>query len=137
MKTTEEILESGRITGSETGDDGGRGWVLCLDRKHPNHLAVVVWSTGGGWDHVSVSWRKRCPTWEEMCEIKKIFFHPEEICVEYHPPESEYVNQHPYCLHMWRYQQPGMPMPPAWMVGVKDGQSAAEVMREAEKALGL
>jgi hypothetical protein len=71
-----------------------------------------------------------------MCEIKKIFFHPEEVCVEYHPAESEYVNMHPYCLHIWRYQQPGMPMPPAWMVGVKAGQSARDAVIEAEKALG-
>lgn len=135
MKTTDEILASGRIIAADTGFDGGSGWVTGLDRKKPNHHAVVVWSTGGEWDHVSVSWRNRCPTWEEMCEIKKIFFYPEEICVEYHPAESEYVNMHPYCLHIWRYQQPGMPMPPAWMVGIKAGQSAGDVIREAEKAL--
>ena len=132
----DEILASGRIIPAGTGIDGGSGWVPGLDRKKPNHYAAVVWSSGGGWDHVSVSWKTRCPTWEEMCEIKKIFFHPEEVCVEYHPAESEYVKMHPYCLHIWRYQQPGMPMPPAWMVGVKAGQSARDAVIEAEKALG-
>lgn len=66
----------------------------------------VIASNGGGWEHVSVSplnaKRKTCPTWEEMCAIKDMFFEPEEQVVQYHPPRSEYVNNHPYCLHLWR-----------------------------------
>lgn len=58
----------------------------------------------GGWEHVSVSPcnRKRAtpPTWAEMCEIKHMFFEDEEAVVQYHPPKSEYVNNHPYCLHL-------------------------------------
>ena len=37
-----------------------------------------------------------------MCRVKDMFFHPEEVAVQYHPKESEYVNRHPYCLHIWR-----------------------------------
>lgn len=60
--------------------------------------------TGITWEHVSVSPRnmKRCPTWEEMCYVKDLFFEDEEECVEYHPKKSEYANMHPYCLHIWR-----------------------------------
>ena len=75
----------------------------------------VVASDGGGWDHVSVSLcnQKRCPTWEEMCAIKDMFFGPEEAVVQYHPPESMYVNNHPYCLHLWRPNSGAeIPMPP-------------------------
>ena len=135
MKTPMEILALGRIVGMRTADDGGSGWLTGLDRKKPEHMAAVVWSTGGGWDHVSVSWRNRCPTWEEMCEVKKLFFYPEEVCVQYHPPESEYVNYFPFCLHLWSFQEPGMPMPPAWMVGPKKGQSMRDAQRQAEKEL--
>lgn len=63
-------------------------------------------SNGGGWEHVSVSpaskARKSCPTWEEMCAIKDLFFRMDECVVQYHPTRSEYVNNHPYCLHLWR-----------------------------------
>lgn len=78
----------------------------------------VVASTGGGWDHVSVSPKnlKRCPTWEEMCEIKKMFFKPDEMVIEYHPASADYVNIHPYCLHLWRPQRETVPAPPIWMV---------------------
>lgn len=76
----------------------------------------VVASDGGGWDHVSVSpcnkKRATCPTWEEMCAIKDMFFEPEECVVEYHPAKSEYVNNYPYCLHLWRPQRAEMPTPP-------------------------
>lgn len=80
----------------------------------------VVASSGGGWEHVSVSPcnQKRCPTWEEMCAIKDMFFEPEEVAVQYHPRHSEYVNMHPYCLHIWRPIGVEMPTPPSIFVGV-------------------
>ena len=134
MRNLEELLRMPRLMIQNVGADGGFGR-MYLDRKKPSKSAVVVFSTGGGWDHVSVSWSNRCPTWEEMCEVKKTFFYPEEVCVEYHPAESEYVNNFPYCLHLWRYQQPGMPMPPAWMVGAKPGQTIKEAMHEGLKAM--
>jgi len=134
MKTLSEILQQPRLQVIRSGEDGGMG-CMALDYKRPSKMAMVQWSTGGGWDHVSVSWSNRCPTWDEMCLVKKTFFYPEEVCVEYHPPESEYVNNFPFCLHLWRYQQPGMPMPPSWMVGAKNGQSMSQAMAEAYMAL--
>lgn len=75
---------------------------------------LVIASDGGGWDHVSVTTRNgnRCPTWEEMCAIKDMFFYPEECVVQYHPAKSEYVNIHEHCLHLWRPQRKSVPMPP-------------------------
>lgn len=65
---------------------------------------VVIASDGEGWDHVSVSLRDRCPTWDEMCYVKDLVFEPEETVIQYHPPKSVYGNAHDYCLHMWRPQ---------------------------------
>ncbi len=66
----------------------------------------VIASHGGGWDHVSVipcnRKRQSCPTWDEMCAIKDMFFEPEEVVVQYHPAKSQYINDHPYGLHLWR-----------------------------------
>ncbi len=80
----------------------------------------VVASNGGGWEHISVTLSSkrahRCPTWEEMCAIKKIFFEDEEVVVQYHPKKSEYVNNHEYCLHLWRPTTAEMPTPPVIMV---------------------
>lgn len=73
---------------------------------------IVFYSNGGGWDHVSVSHKNRCPTWAEMCIIKDIFFDEEECCVEYHPAKSKYVNIYPNCLHIWKPQNRSIPVPP-------------------------
>ncbi len=69
------------------------------------------------WDHVSVSLQNRCPNWPEMCHIKDVFFDDDEAVVQYHPPRSEYVNCHPYCLHLWKPLNEKLPLPPRIMVG--------------------
>lgn len=61
-------------------------------------------SDGGGWDHVSVSFKTRCPTWGEMCTVKDWVFKPEEAVMQLHPPKSDYRSHHPFCLHLWRPQ---------------------------------
>ena len=54
------------------------------------------------WEHVSVSLEDRCPTWEEMVEVKELFWSDDEIVLQFHPPKSKAVNTHPYCLHLWK-----------------------------------
>lgn len=100
MKTQSEITSIDRLNVIKTGYDGGCG-DLYLNGSKAEPL-TVVWSFSGGWEHISCSYRKRCPTWEEMCKVKELFFYPEEVAVQYHPRKSEYVNIHPYCLHIWR-----------------------------------
>lgn len=79
----------------------------------------VIASDGEGWEHVSVSLPHRCPTWPEMCLIKSLFWDDGDCVLQFHPPESEYVNNHPYCLHLWRPTGHDVPTPPALLVGIK------------------
>lgn len=72
--------------------------------KRGNATMRVICSDGGGWDHVSVSLKTRCPTWEEMAFVKGLFFGDEEPAMQLHPAKSQYVNHHPFCLHLWRPQ---------------------------------
>lgn len=80
------------------------------------------------WDHVSVSCKNRCPNWPEMSFIKDLFFDEEECAFQFHPPKSQYINNHPYCLHIWKPAKVEIPMPPSIMVGAKclTGHSPAE-----------
>ena len=80
-------------------------------------VAGVVISNGDGWEHVSVSMKGRCPRWQEMCYIKSLFWDDEEVVIQYHPKKSEYVNLHPYCLHLWKPIGIDIPTPPKEMVG--------------------
>jgi hypothetical protein len=60
------------------------------------------------WEHVSVTIRypkrrsKRCPTWDEMCFVKNIFWDEEDEVIQFHPKKSQYANLHSFCLHLWR-----------------------------------
>ena len=76
-----------------------------------NGLHIVV-SWGGGWDHVSVGRRGSPPTWDAMAEVKACLFEDEDCVIEYHPPRSKYVNNHPNVLHLWRPRAGEIPMPP-------------------------
>lgn len=103
--------------------------IAHLRREHPaygwgdstggffalNNLRIIA-SSGDGWDHVSVSLPNRCPTWDEMCRVKRLFFHEDECVIQYHPPEEDYVNHNEFVLHMWKPHDVKIPMPPVYMV---------------------
>jgi hypothetical protein len=92
------------------GDEGNGAFKLFINGRS----FFVLATDGGGWEHVSVSLRnqKRCPTWEEMCAVKDLFFHPDEVVMQLHPAKSDYINNHPYCLHLWRPIGKEIPLPP-------------------------
>lgn len=73
-------------------------------------FSVIAGSDEDGWEHVSVYHPKRCPTWEEMCAIKDVFWNEDEECIQIHPKRSEYVNIVDTCLHIWRHKG-GMILP--------------------------
>lgn len=78
-------------------------------------FCIVADGAETGWDHVSVSIpdrRTKCPSWEEMCIIKALFWEPSECVVQFHPPESDYVNMHGGCLHLWKQVSAEFPQPP-------------------------
>ena len=80
---------------------------------------TVIASVGEGWDHVSASRADRCPSWEEMEQIKRLFFKDDETAMQLHVPPAEHISFHPNCLHLWRPTRESIPTPPAWMVGPK------------------
>lgn len=85
--------------------------------KIGGQMLRLLASDGGGWEHVSASYSNRCPTWDEMCQIKRLFWDAEDVVIQYHPAESEYVNLHPFALHLWRPIGVELPTPPKFMVG--------------------
>jgi len=94
--------------------------VLSGDQNISHCTLAIVVSDGEGWDHVSVSLPNRCPSWEEMCFVKDLFFEPHEAVMQLHPPRSEYVNYHKFCLHLWRPYNKRIPLPPSIFVGPKE-----------------
>lgn len=110
MKTLNELKHTAKLIIAQSDHDGGCGHIFFGGTKAKP--ASVIFSWGGGWEHVSVSYPNRCPTWEEMCKVKDMFWNEDECVVEYHPPKSERVNKHPYCLHLWRKVGEDFELPP-------------------------
>lgn len=129
MKELSEIKLCKRLIIGEISKDGFSGEI-----QMPTWKGTVIASWGGGWDHVSVSpYKKRItPEWDDMCILKAIFFKDDEAVIQIHPPKDQYVNNMPNCLHLWRYQDGEMILPPSFMVGLKKGQTMKDLNREAQ-----
>jgi hypothetical protein len=110
-----------RIGAGIFGSEESIGNNGAFEMKVLGYQLMLVASDGGGWEHVSVSipGRNHSPSWPVMCEVKKIFWDPEDLVVQYHPRESDYVNFHQFCLHLWRPVGVELPTPPTIMVGPK------------------
>lgn len=114
------VPENCRIQDGQMASDSryGNNGAFELMLRHKQRLFAIA-SDKFGWEHVSVSRYDRCPTWDEMCQVKAIFWDEEDCVIQYHPPSSEYVNNHPNCLHLWRKVDEVFAMPPSILVGFK------------------
>lgn len=82
------------------------------------------------WEHVSVTvqGKRRYPTWEETCAVKDLFWEPEELVIQLHPPKSQWISNNPWCLHLWKPVGVELPLPPSICVGI---QHVGEIRDEA------
>lgn len=143
-KVLSEKLEVGRIRTGSMSSDSTYGPYGAFLIQGPCGEKIGIVAAGGdmadeGWEHVSVSTKRRLPNWTEMCFVKDLFWDDEECVVQFHPPKSTYVNNHPNCLHLWKHITEKFPTPPSILVGVKEegvlqGRDHAEAIR---KKLGL
>lgn len=112
----------------ESPEPGWRLMLICSDSSEDRSLPQ--------WEHVSVHAyrgrrvdvmgllgraesipKERTPTWKEMSYIKRLCWDGEDVVMQLHPRESEYVNCHPHTLHLWRPINEQIPTPPAIFVG--------------------
>lgn len=111
------VPEKFRVTDGRLATPPGAGpYGAFVIPQHKAEKLTVIASSDGGWEHVSVSTRTRTPTWEEMCRVKSLFWEDSDCVVQYHPPKSDHINIHPYCLHLWRPTNVELPRPPIIMV---------------------
>ncbi len=87
------------------------GWFMIPSPIKKDQWIAVQADAQSEWEHVSVSLKNRCPTWEEMCFLKSLFWDDDECVVQYHPAKKDYVNIFKTCLHLWKFKG-HMPTPP-------------------------
>jgi hypothetical protein len=114
-------IEKYRILDTLCGSDPGNDFGAFRLMGPLGEKLLIIASPGDAdempWEHVSVSTKCRCPTWQEMCFVKELFWDDEETVMQLHPPKSQWINNHPYCLHLWRHV--AIPVPPSIAVGYK------------------
>lgn len=124
LKEEGEIKESSfsvpnnlRVRSGALGSDDSVGQNGLFQFRFEGIEVSCIASNGMGWEHVSVSInRKRTPSWEIMNKVKDLFWGEDDLVVQYHPPKSEYVNNHPFVLHLWRKIDFKYPLPNKIMV---------------------
>jgi hypothetical protein len=126
-----------------TAADGNNG-AFHLESPEPGWMLALICSDGtepdtppdGEWEHVSVHAyrarqsdvvgllgraesvpKMRTPTWKEMAFVKGICWDDEDVVMQLHPRKSQYINYHPFTLHLWRPRRATIPEPPAMLVG--------------------
>lgn len=139
-------LELGRVTDGEMASHQSWGPYGQFFLQGPCGERLCIVASGAdsddkmsaGWEHISVSTRRRPPNWQEMCFVKDLFWSEEETVIQFHPPKSEYVNNHNYCLHLWRPTDDHIRLPPSILVGRKDlglltSEQAKSLRQEMDK----
>ena len=109
---------------ASTSSYGNNGAFIIPSSLKDRTLCVIV-SDGAGWEHVSGHAEKKMrgriesvmPFWDEMCFLKDVFWDLEDVVMQLHPRESEYVNFYKTSLHLWRPIGKEIPTPPSILVG--------------------
>lgn len=121
---------------ASTPSDGFNGF-FCF-RLNGLPVKCIV-SDGSGWQHVSVSIEgsTQPPSWSIMCQVKDLFWEPEDWVAQFHPAQSEYVNNHPGVLHLWKCLDKEFPKPDRLMVGFKDQSDIDRVNNDPRSAIKI
>ncbi len=149
--TTHPVLGSTSADGNngafqvESPEPGWRLALICSDASDPDirerweHVSVhayreqrveVVGLLGRG---IKPGLKQRTPTWKEMAYVKDLCWDGEDVVMQLHPRKSEYVNNHPHVLHLWRPVDVAIPTPPSIFVGTRGGPlSPADIERADE-----
>lgn len=99
MRAIEEIKHNPKLLWKKNPYIKYSGIVKLSDGKE---ASFCMGMNEDGLEHVSIElYVRRLPTWEEMCEVKEIFWDDEEEVVQIHPAKSKYVNM-TEALHLWR-----------------------------------
>ena len=135
MKDIDEIKNTSGMIIKAEGEDGFGGTVFPVEYKNGKVKIIkdidkalhFIFSWGCGFEHLSVSTPIQCPSWEQMCKMKDIFWREDEVCMQLHPKKEDYVNNMPYCLHIWKPIEKEIPTPPSIMVGFRKGKTIEDL----------
>jgi hypothetical protein len=141
MKTNWSHLEQGRIREGEFESPTGAPYGAFLIKRKEDGARILIIADSGeitGWEHVSVSVSRKhrdkpqyeMPGWNLMCMVKDMFWEAEETVIQIHPPKADYINVHPFCLHLWKSKRQEYLLPPTELIGPSQNPSGSVPLPE-------
>jgi len=70
------------------------------ERKFLGECTILISQDNGKW-HLSISHPKRLPRYYELKRARYKYLPDVKYMAQIFPPESEFVNVHKNCLHLW------------------------------------
>ena len=108
-------IEKHRLKGNPDYPAGDKGTMQGSFYFEEEHLLVVVKSINK-WESCEVAvcgfiaggieYATRCPTWNEMCFVKDMFWSEDEVCIQYHPDKKNYMGNVPGCNILMIHKPP-------------------------------
>lgn len=77
------------------------GGQIFVSKKGLRVIRGVEQFENDHWLHVSFSRENRIPDHKDTLEVKKFFIGKDKKAIQIYPNEKEYVNIHPFTLHLW------------------------------------
>lgn len=110
MKKLDEIAQDTRVQVTSPWPEGCGGYLNLRTGKQRtfSFIASIDKAQNFAMEHVSVSIyndKHKLPTWDEMCEVKDIFWRDDEEVHQIHPPKGQYIHgvgDMDNVLHLWR-----------------------------------
>jgi hypothetical protein len=99
----------------DAGPVGSTSGSFIIPGRTSRDKLFVTAHDGLEWEHVSVSKKYECPTWNEMCVVKDLFWSADDCVMQYHAPKRLYLSKDHYYLHLWRPIHAEIVMPPMYM----------------------
>ena len=113
MRRRSEILRNSRVRKIPGAVDGMFGFEMVeISLRGGSRVHVSFSADEDGWEHVAASpvgskleGEQPCPSWEQMRDVKRVFWNDGEMAVQLHPPEDVYLHGvwgDTNILHLWR-----------------------------------
>lgn len=121
MKDFNEIIEDKRVLKVYKNVENKQVSKLKIEVRSikQSDKALVSLTKIEDWEHLSVSFKNKIPSWECMEEMKRLCFNDDEECFQMHPKVDNYVNNNEYTLHIWRPIEGMKQIPPSILVGYR------------------
>jgi hypothetical protein len=135
MKSFEEILQDQRVLKVYKNVQLAQVQKLKIEVRSikQSDKALLQLTQIDGWEHLSVSFKNKIPSWDCMQEMKELCFKDDEECFQLHPKADDYVNNNEYTLHIWRPVEGMKQIPPSILVGFRPNHIEEDI--EAAKKL--